>query len=218
VTADAGTELLRVFEAKDLERLEQFIGSHPIGLEGIKDLRDILSYLSSSAVQIDPSLARGLSYYTGAIMEIQVKDLPGSLGGGGRYDNLVGMFLGQDIPACGFSLGLERIIVVMSERNMFPDELSRYTADVMIAMGNESFGREALSLAQKLRSENPKLVVLVYPQPSDKLQKQKAYCNARQIPVLVTIDEERRFWVNREQVAEESISDAVKMMLETQRQ
>ena len=67
-------------------------------------------------LKIDPSLARGLSYYTGAIMEINVKDLAGSLGGGGRYDNLVGMFLGQEIPACGFSLGLERILVVMSER------------------------------------------------------------------------------------------------------
>ena len=67
------------------------------------------------------SLARGLSYYTGAIMEIAVPDLAGSLGGGGRYDNLIGMFLGRDVPACGFSLGLERIIVVMTERKMFPD-------------------------------------------------------------------------------------------------
>jgi len=67
-------------------------------------------------VRFDPSLARGLSYYTGAIMEIAVPDLAGSLGGGGRYDNLIGMFLGRDVPACGFSLGLERIIVVMTER------------------------------------------------------------------------------------------------------
>ena len=74
----------------------------------------------ASKIEIDPTLARGLSYYTGAIMEINVKDLPGSLGGGGRYDNLVGMFFGQDVPACGFSLGLERIIVVMTEREMFP--------------------------------------------------------------------------------------------------
>ena len=71
-------------------------------------------------IRVDPSLARGLSYYTGAIMEIAVPDLAGSLGGGGRYDNLIGMFLGRDVPACGFSLGLERIIVVMTERDMFP--------------------------------------------------------------------------------------------------
>ncbi len=75
---------------------------------------------AAGRIRIDPSLARGLSYYTGAIMEIAVPDLAGSLGGGGRYDNLVGMFLGREVPACGFSLGLERIIVVMAERGMFP--------------------------------------------------------------------------------------------------
>ena len=75
---------------------------------------------AGSRIRVDPSLARGLSYYTGAIMEIAVPDLAGSLGGGGRYDNSIGMFLGRDVPACGFSLGLERIIVVMTERSMFP--------------------------------------------------------------------------------------------------
>src|SRR5688500_20382096 len=82
--------------------------------------------------KIDPSLARGLSYYTGAIMEMNVKDLAGSLGGGGRYDNLVGMFLGEHVPACGFSLGLERIIVVMTEREMFPSHLVNLPVDVMV--------------------------------------------------------------------------------------
>src|SRR5688500_19584137 len=102
--------------------------------------------------KIDPSLARGLSYYTGAIMEIQVKDLAGSLGGGGRYDNLVGMFLGQDIPACGFSLGLERIILVMTERNMFPVNLLRSSAEVMIAIWRDG-ARDALDLASELRTQ-----------------------------------------------------------------
>ena len=71
-------------------------------------------------IRVDPSLARGLSYYTGSIFEIAVPDLAGSLGGGGRYDELIGMFLGQQVPACGISLGLERILVVMGERDMFP--------------------------------------------------------------------------------------------------
>ena len=61
-------------------------------------------------------------------------DLAGSLGGGGRYDNLVGMFLGQSVPACGFSLGLERILVVMGERSMFPPSLATTPADVMVAV------------------------------------------------------------------------------------
>jgi histidyl-tRNA synthetase len=209
LTGDAAKELLHVFETTDLERLETFIGSHPIGLEGIKDLREIVSLVSSSAVQIDPSLARGLSYYTGAIMEIQVKDLPGSLGGGGRYDNLVGMFSKESIPACGFSLGLERIIVVMSERNMFPNELS-YSPDVMIAIENEKLGREALAVAQKLRDDNPEIRVLVYPQPSDKLQKQKSYCNARRIPILVVVGEAGTYSVNGTQVERDLISDVVK--------
>ena len=69
----------------------------------------------------DPTLARGLSYYTGPIFEIQVHGLAGSMGGGGRYDGLIGMFQKQPVPAVGFSLGLERVLLVMTERGMFPD-------------------------------------------------------------------------------------------------
>ena len=186
---ETAKELLELFETKDLERIEQFIGSHPAGLEGIQDLREIISYLSSSVVQIDPSLARGLSYYTGAIMEIQVKDLAGSLGGGGRYDNLIGMFLGQDIPACGFSLGLERIILVMSERNMFPVNLLRSPAEVMIAIWRDG-ANDALSLAAELRGQG--LRVDVYPDRDAKLGNQISYASKRNIPFVAFIGEEER--------------------------
>ena len=112
-----------------LGRIVEFVGDNELGAQGVASCsRYLISRTRwglSDRLKIDPTLARGLSYYTGAIMEINVKDLAGSLGGGGRYDNLVGMFLGQDIPACGFSLGLERILVVMSEREMFPSRSDR---------------------------------------------------------------------------------------------
>src|SRR5437588_2814543 len=86
------------YNADVLGRLVEFIGSHEIGASGVDDLRQILEFTKASAVthriKLDPTLARGLAYYTGAIIEINVADLAGSLGGGGRYDNLVGMFLG----------------------------------------------------------------------------------------------------------------------------
>ena len=124
-----------------LGRIVEFVSDNELGAQGVAELQSILDYVDAMGladrIKIDPSLARGLSYYTGAIMEMSVKDLAGSLGGGGRYDNLVGMFLGQDIPACGFSLGLERILVVMSERGMFPESVGTAPADVMVAIWNE---------------------------------------------------------------------------------
>ncbi len=194
VAAEAGKELLALFEPSGdneeiLARLERFIGSHVIGLEGLADLREIISYLPSSVVRIDPSLARGLTYYTGAIMEIQVEDLAGSMGGGGRYDNLIGMFLGRDIPACGFSLGLERIILVMSERNMFPVNLLRSPADVMMAVWRDAV-EDALSVAAELRRQG--LRVDVYPERDVKLGNQISYASKRSIPFVAFIGEEER--------------------------
>src|SRR5437773_9695338 len=105
------------------------------------DIRKILEYAEASGVEprvkLAPNLARGLSYYTGAILEIAVPDLAGSLGGGGRYDHLIGMFLGHDVPATGLTLGLERIIVVMTERRMFPPDLAGSGVDVMVTIWND---------------------------------------------------------------------------------
>ncbi|HEX6625962.1 MAG TPA: His/Gly/Thr/Pro-type tRNA ligase C-terminal domain-containing protein, partial [Pyrinomonadaceae bacterium] len=138
-------------------------------------------------IKIDPSLARGLSYYTGAIMEISVPDLAGSLGGGGRYDNLVGMFSGRDVPACGFSLGLERIVVVMTEREMFPPELVDAPADVLVTLWNEEGARDALALASELRRAG--LRVDVYPE-ADKLGKQFKYASSRGVRVVAVVGDE----------------------------
>jgi histidyl-tRNA synthetase len=111
-------------------------------------------------VTFTPRLARGLSYYTGAIMEIAVEGI-GSLGGGGRYDGLIGMFSGEQIPACGFSLGLERILVVMGERGMFPETVQQSGPDVMVTIFDETLAADSLRLAAELRQQG--LRVEVYP-------------------------------------------------------
>src|SRR4051812_44626336 len=109
-----------------------------------------------------PRLARGLSYYTGAIMEVAVPDLAGSLGGGGRYDGLIGMFSGEQIPACGFSLGLERILVVMTERGMFPAAIEASGPDVMVTIFEDAMRGESLKMARELRDAGVR--VEVYPE------------------------------------------------------
>jgi len=118
-----------------------------------------------------------------------VPDLAGSLGGGGRYDNLIGMFLGRDIPACGFSLGLERIIFVMTERKMFPPEVARGAVDVMVALWNEETREHSLSLASTLRAAGVR--VDVYPD-ADRLGKQFKYASSQQVPFVAILGDDER--------------------------
>lgn len=153
------------------------------------ELDKILRLCVGRPVRIDASLARGLSYYTGAIMEIVLTDgdFKGSIGGGGRYDGLIGMFSKEQIPACGFSLGLERILVVMEERGMFPPEIAESTpADVLVTIFSEETIGESLKLARELRSAG--LRVTVYPQ-ADKEDKQWKYANSIKVPWICTVNE-----------------------------
>ncbi len=137
----------------------------------------------------------------------------GILGGGGRYDNLIGMFCNRLVPACGFSLGLERILVVMNERAMFPPHVASEFVDVIITMPGEEFAAQGLSIAKVLRAKNPALRVLVYPQPADKLHKQRAYKRARNIYLEVVIDEKGNPWIEGEQVTVNEVSERVSQML-----
>jgi histidyl-tRNA synthetase len=117
-----------------------------------------------------------------------VPDLAGSLGGGGRYDNLVGMFLGQSVPACGFSLGLERILVVMAERGMFPPDIERPGPDVLVTTWeNDAAG--SLALARSLREAG--LRVEVYPDP-DKIGRQVKYASSRGARFVTIVGDEER--------------------------
>jgi histidyl-tRNA synthetase len=170
-----------------LVRLSNLAGAN----QGVDELRTILSLAEATSaggrIRIDPSLARGLSYYTGAIFEVAVPDLAGSLGGGGRYDNLIGMFLGDEVPACGISLGLERILVVMGERGMFPPDLASRPADVMVTVWNAAQLDRSLSLATLLRAAG--LRVETYPE-ADRLGKQFKYAASRAIPCVAIVGDE----------------------------
>jgi histidyl-tRNA synthetase len=175
-----------------LDRVAGFVGEDPAGRAALENLQSIVSLAAGTSaagrIRVDPSLARGLSYYTGAIMEINVPDLAGSLGGGGRYDNLVGMFSREAIPACGFSLGLERILVVMSERGMFPPDASPRTVDVLVTMWSVETASDSLDIAARLRAEGFR--VEVYPDPV-KVGKQLKFAAERRASVVVIRGENR---------------------------
>ena len=174
-----------------LDDVARFVESDPEGRAAVENLQRIFELLRGTSagprLAFDGTLARGLSYYTGAIMEVNVADLAGSLGGGGRYDNLVGMFLGQNVPACGFSLGLERILVVMTERGMFPATLAASPADVMVATFDAAAAADALRVADALRADG--LRVLVYPD-ADKIGKQIKYADGRGIPFVALLGDD----------------------------
>ncbi|HXG88376.1 MAG TPA: histidine--tRNA ligase [Vicinamibacterales bacterium] len=197
IETDAASRLLAwmgtAWPADWLPWLEQQLPLDGAGRAGAENLRDILALTAATSaaphIRVEPSLARGLSYYTGAIFEIKVKDLAGSLGGGGRYDNLVGMFAGEPVPAAGFSLGLERILVVMGDRKMFPEALVATAAEVMVTIWNADATGDAIRLARELRGAG--LRVDVYPD-ADKIGKQFKYASARNIRFVAVLGEGER--------------------------
>jgi histidyl-tRNA synthetase len=155
----------------------------------LRQIRDLGGQgAAKGRLRFDLSLARGLSYYTGAIMEIAVEGI-GSLGGGGRYDSLVGMFLGRDVPACGFSLGLERIIVLMTERNMFPPSVAGSAVDILVTLWNDESRADSVALAAKLRAAG--LRVDLYPE-ADKLGKQFKHASSRNAPFVAILGDDER--------------------------
>jgi histidyl-tRNA synthetase len=198
IAGDAAARLLEVALAatgatSDRQVLDALAASlrSERGQAGVETLRQMLALAEHAPcgrrLRLDPSLARGLSYYTGPIFEIQVSDLAGSLGGGGRYDELVGMFLRQPVPAVGFSLGLERILVVMAERGMFPD-LSA-ASQVMVLRLEERTTPDALRVASELRRAGVRTDL--YPNV-DKLGKQLQYAAARAVKLAAFVGERER--------------------------
>ncbi len=179
-----------------LEALSAIMATSATGLEGIRELRQTLAYHQQiknldwdAAIEVDISLARGLNYYTGVIVEVVCRAVKmGSIGGGGRYDDLTGLFGLKNLSGVGVSFGIDRIYDVMEELNLFPQTLAT-GANVMIA----NFGGEneayALQLLKQLRANN--IAAEIYPE-SAKFDKQMKYANKRGIGyVLLPGDDER---------------------------
>jgi histidyl-tRNA synthetase len=136
-----------------LERVQAFLAGHAAGEQALRELRTFIALSSETAaaphIRFDVALARGLGYYTGCIFELATPKFGGSIGAGGRYDGLIGMFLGRPVPACGIALGFERIVLLMQEGSMFPETLGG--TDAVLGMTVEPDGAALLALSRKLR-------------------------------------------------------------------
>jgi histidyl-tRNA synthetase len=156
-----------------LERVAEFLRGHAAGERAVADFRQFLELSAHTAaagrVRFDVSLARGLSYYTGTIFELVSPNFGGSLGGGGRYDGLIGLFLGREVPACGFALGFERLLLLMEEGGLFPANLG--ALDVVLAATSDGVGGLLLQASRELRAAGLAVSMSPRPEKPGKLRK-----------------------------------------------
>ncbi|HMM12715.1 MAG TPA: histidine--tRNA ligase [Bacteroidales bacterium] len=173
-----------------LDKLTTFIGHTPEGAKGIEEMRTLLNYLENSELRLqtefDLTLARGLNYYTGAIFEVKALDVPmGSICGGGRYDNLTGVFGMPGMSGVGISFGADRIYDVMNELGLFP-ETSADSTQVLFLNFDAQGERFSLPFVQQLRQQG--INTEMYPS-AEKLKKQMRYADQKHIPLVVMAGE-----------------------------
>lgn len=179
-----------------LEQLKGVLNKSETGLKGIEEIETIFTYLSglttqnsqpTSTIELDITLARGLNYYTGAIFEVKTNEVAmGSIGGGGRYDDLTGMFGLKGLTGVGISFGADRIYDVLEELQLFP-ESAQETTKVLISNFDKAAENYALPLLQRLRSAG--IAAELYPS-SAKLKKQMSYADDKKIPYVLLIGSE----------------------------
>ena len=184
--------------AEKLDQLEQVLVNSEIGLKGIEELRTIFALYAQSTqdgdlatyqpsdlqVELDLCLARGLNYYTGAIFEVKALDAKiGSITGGGRYDNLTGIFGMPNVSGVGISFGADRIYDVLAELNLYPENLQSSTQLLFATFGEEEL-LYALKWAKALRAAG--ISVEVYPEPT-KMKKQMGYADSKKIPFVAIV-------------------------------
>ena len=173
-----------------LQQLRTILQNSPTGLKGIEELTQVFSYLNEMPLQteikLDPTLARGLSYYTGAIFEVKALDAEmGSITGGGRYDDLTGIFGLKNVSGGGISFGADRIFDVMTQLDLFPEDANTTTRILFVNFGEkeECF---CLPLLRQLRNEG--INAEIYPEAA-KMKKQMTYADRKKIPFAALVGE-----------------------------
>ncbi len=190
-TADRLFELVETSGSNEetLAGLRRRFQDAPRAIEGVAELEAIAAALGASGVgadryRIDLSMIRGLDYYTGPIFETVVDEPKiGSISGGGRYDNLIGMF-GRDLPATGVSLGFERVVDVMEELGLAPEHLARTVTQVLVTVFGPDTEAASLGIAAELRRAGVRTEVAL---TGDRIGKQLQYASRRRIPTVVIV-------------------------------
>ena len=195
-----------------LRDLRTILASSEVGLKGVEELEEVFSKLSNVncqlSIDLDLCLARGLNYYTGAIFEVKALDVQmGSITGGGRYDNLTGVFGMPDVSGVGISFGADRIYDVLTELDLYPADLQSTTQLLFACFGEDEQGF-AMQCATELRQRG--LRVEVYPE-AVKMKRQMAYADAKHIPFVAIIGgnelAERKLMLKNMLTGEQSLLD-----------
>lgn len=191
IAGESLEKIQALLQADTLEALEPLLESSPTGQAGLKEIRQMLDYLGSysaqNTFQFDPTLARGLSYYTGCIFEVVTSEAAmGSLGGGGRYDDLTGVFGLKDVSGVGVSFGAERIYDVLEELGRFPEETAAQLQVLFVTFDQETHFK-AFDWVTRLRAAG--VFAELYPDPG-KMKKQMKYANARKVPFVAIVGQE----------------------------
>lgn len=192
---DVVDRLLKLLEVRGdnqtvLDSLSERLAPYPSAVQGIAELREMFDYLKTLGVpdkyyQFDVSMVRGLEYYTGPIYETIVENPNvGSITGGGRYDELIGMFTDREIPATGCTIGIERIIVVMEENDMFPASIGVTPVQVLVTVFNPELVEESITTASTLRQAGLQTQIYIDPDP---LREQLGYAVTKGIPTVVIV-------------------------------
>jgi histidyl-tRNA synthetase len=185
--------MLKGSNLEKLESLKSVLATSEIGLKGIAEIETVFNYVSkltthnpqlANTIELDITLARGLNYYTGCIFEVKTNEVAmGSIGGGGRYDDLTGMFGLKDLTGVGISFGADRIYDVLEQLNLFPKSAAQGTK-VLISNFDELAELYALPILQQLRAQG--IAAELYPSAA-KLKKQMSYADGKNIPYVILI-------------------------------